>query len=299
MHPRQSSDLQRSSKSYVSTNTSAIQEQSAGIQEGGNCSVPRCNTTVSTVPPPSVVRSQPPANRGRTLPSTPSTPSSLHRRLPSPHNFKRQPTPPSSASPPVNRKLPTPTAVQGRLPSPPVTKQNISNSNSSSSYRFRAPSPPASPKVQRWSRENSTENSSSARMIKNARSVFCPASPSLFEAQPCPVPRPPEAWTSTGVSFLSRSWGSRGKFPVTVQGPRPFIQRSHSDRRPSLSLPPRSPGISVAETCGSEPAICSQRLYDEPTWDEELWGSQSNLRATLRSASHPDLCVVGQALHRD
>ncbi|XP_075963753.1 photoreceptor cilium actin regulator [Anarhichas minor] len=299
MHPRQSSDLQRSSKSYVSTNTSAIQEQSAGIQEGGNCSVPRCNTTVSTVPPPSVVRSQPPANRGRTLPSTPSTPSSLHRRLPSPHNFKRQPTPPSSASPPVNRTLPTPTAVQGRLPSPPVTKQNISNSNSSSSYPFRAPSPPASPKVQRWSRENSTENSSSARMIKNARSVFCPASPSLFEAQPCPVPRPPEAWTSTGVSFLSRSWGSRGKFPVSVQGPRPFIRRSHSDRRPSLSLPPRSPGISVAETCGSEPAIFSQGLYDEPTWDEELWGSQSNLRATLRSASHPDLCVVGQAFHRD
>ncbi|XP_068574174.1 photoreceptor cilium actin regulator [Cebidichthys violaceus] len=296
MHPRQSLDLQRSSKSYVSTNPSAIQEQSADIQDGGNFSVPECN---STVPLPSVVRSQPPANRGRMLPSTPSTPSSLHRRLPSPHNFKRQPTPPSSASPPVNRKLPTPPAVQGRLPSPPVTKQNISNSNSSSSYPFKAPSPPASPKVQRWSRENSTENSSSARMIKNARSVFCPASPSLFEAQPCPVPRPPEAWTSTGVSFLSRSWGSRGRFPVSVQGPRPFIRRSHSDRRPSLSLPSRSPGISVAETCGSEPAICSQGLDDESTWDEELWGSQSNLRATLRSASQPDLCVVGQALHRD
>ncbi|KAK9533304.1 hypothetical protein VZT92_008429 [Zoarces viviparus] len=83
------------------------------------------------------------------------------------------------------------------------------------------------------------------------------------------------------------------------KGPRPFIRRSHSDRRPSLSLPPRSPGISVAETCGSEPAICSQGLDDEPTWDKELWRSQSNLRATLRSASQPDLCVVGQALHRD
>uniref|UniRef100_A0A4W6F8X8 Photoreceptor cilium actin regulator n=1 Tax=Lates calcarifer TaxID=8187 RepID=A0A4W6F8X8_LATCA len=168
-----------------------------------------------------------------------------------------QPTPPSSASPPVSRKLPTP-AAERRLPSPPVAKQNILSSNSTSSYPFKAPSPPASPKVQRWSRENSSEDSSSTRMTNNARSVFCPASPSLFEAQPFSVPRPPQAWTSTGMSFLSRPLGSRARFPVSVQGPRPFIRRSHSDRRPSLSLPPRSPGISVAETCGSEPAICSQ-----------------------------------------
>ncbi|XP_070777180.1 photoreceptor cilium actin regulator [Enoplosus armatus] len=299
-HLRHSSDP---SASYVSTNPSASLEESADIQDGGNLSVPGPNTTVSTVPPSSVVSSQPPAtppmSRGRMLPTTPSTPSSLHRRLPSPHNFKRQPTPPSSASPPVNRKLPTPPAVQRRLPSPPVAKQNILNSNSSSSYPFKAPSPPASPRVQRWSRESSSEDSSSARMISNARSVFCPASPSLFEAQPCPVPRPPQAWTSTGVSFLSRSWGSRGRFPVSVQGPRPFIRRSHSDRRPSLSLPPRSPSISVAETCGSEPAIHSQGLDDVPTRDDELWRSQSDLRATPRSASHPDLCVIGQALHRD
>lgn len=262
IHLRQSSDLQRLSTSYVSTNPSAIQGQSADIQGGGNFSVPGCNTTVSTVPPPSVVRSQPPAtppvNRGRMLPSTPSTASSLHRRLPNTQHFKRQPSLPSSASPPVNRKLPTSQAVPGRLPSPAVTKQNIPNSNSSSSYPFKAPSPPASPKLQRWSRENSTENLSSAQITNNARSVFCPASPSLFEAQPCPVPRPPQAWTSTGVSFLSRSWGSRGRFPVFVQGPRPFIRRSQSDRRPSLIVPSRSAGISVAETCGSEPSICSQ-----------------------------------------
>lgn len=255
---RHSFDSQRSSTSYVATNPSASQEKSADIQDGGNLSVPGSNTAVSTVPPSSVVRSQPPASppvyRGRMLPSTPSTPSSLHRRLPSPNTIKRQPTPPSSTSPPSNRKLPTPPAVQGRLPSPPVTKQNILNS--STSYPFKAPSPPASPKVQRWSREGSIEDSSSPRMMSNARSVFCPASPTLFEAQPCP--KPPQAWISTGVSFLPRSWGSRGRFPVSVQGPRPFIRRSHSDRRPSLGLPPRSAGISVAETCGSEPSICSQ-----------------------------------------
>ncbi|KAL7379845.1 hypothetical protein ABVT39_007083 [Epinephelus coioides] len=259
IHLRHSSDSQRLSTNSLVTNPSASQEGSADIQDGGNLSVPGSNTTASTVPPSSVVRSQPPAtppmHKGRMLPSTPSAPSSLHRRLPSPHTFKRQPTPPSSASPPVNRKLPTPPAIQGRLPSPPVAKQN---SNSSSSYPFKAPSPPASPKVQRWSRENSSEDLSSPRMISNARSVFCPVSSSLFEAQPCPVPQPPQAWTSAGVSFLPRSWASRGRFPVSIQGPRPFIRRSHSERRPSLSLPPRAPGISVAETCGSEPAIYSQ-----------------------------------------
>ncbi|KAM3594963.1 uncharacterized protein V6R79_016031 [Siganus canaliculatus] len=299
IHIRHSEDSERLSTGDVAK--SREENQSADTQADGNMSVPGPDTTVSTVPPSSVASSQPPAtpptSRGRMLPSTPSTPSRLYRRLPSPHNLRTQPAPHSSASPPVNRKLPTPPAVQRRLPSPAVSKQSSRSSNSSSPYSFKAPSPPASPKVQRWSRENSGDDPSSARMINNARSVFCPASPSLFEANPCPVPRPPQAWTSTGVSFLSRTWGSRGRFPVSAQGPRPYIRRSYSDRRTSLTLPPRSPGISVAEMCGSEPAINSQGLDDEPTRYEELWGSQSDLRATPRSASHPDLCVVGQALH--
>lgn len=257
IHLRHSPDCQSSRSS-----TSASQAESTEQQHNGNISVPGLNTTASTVPPSSVVTSQPPAtppvSRGRALPSTPSTPSSLHRRLPSPQSFRKQPSPPSSANSPVNRILSTPPAVQRRLPSPPVAKQSILNSNPVSSYPFKAPSPPASPKVQRWSRENSNEDSSSARKISNVRSVFCPVSPSMFEAQPCSVPQPPQAWTSNRVSFLSRTWGSRGRLPVSIQGPRPFIRRSHSDRRPSLSLPPRTQGISVAETCGSEPAICSK-----------------------------------------
>ncbi|CAJ1074068.1 photoreceptor cilium actin regulator [Xyrichtys novacula] len=269
-------------------------------QDGGILSVPGPNTIV---PPSPVVRSQPaatpPVSRGRILPSTPSTQSSLQRRLNSPHNLKRQPTPPSTTSPPVSRKLPTPPAVQRRLPSPHSAKQINSHTHSPPSYPFKAPSPPASPKVQRWSRENSSEDLTSARRFSNARSVFCPASSSLFEAQPCSVPRPPQAWTSTGVSFLSRAWESHGRCPVSVQGPQQFIRRSQSDRRPSLSLPPRSPKISVAESCGSEPAIYSPGLDEEAIREDELWGSQSDLRATPRSASHPDLCVVGQALHRD
>lgn len=253
MHLRPSSDSRTARLSTGHETTPSSQEEYTEFQDGGTLSVPGSYTTVSTLPP-----ATPPKSRGRMLPSAPSTPNSSHRRLPSPQSVKRQPTPPSSASPPVYRKLPTPPAVQRRLPSPPVGKQSILNSNPVPSFPFKAPSPPASPKIQRWSRESSTEDSASTRIINNARSVFCRASRSLFEAQPCPVPQPPEAWTSTGVSFVSRPSGSRGRFPVSVQGPRPFIRRSYSDRRPSLNLPPRSPGFSVAETCGSEPAICSQ-----------------------------------------
>ncbi|XP_028252094.1 photoreceptor cilium actin regulator [Parambassis ranga] len=294
--------LKDSSDSQSEMSSVGYAKQVESTEDGGNLSVPTSNTTYFTVPPSSAASSQPPAthpvSRGRMLPSTPSTPNSLHRRLPSPLNFKKQPPSPSSTNPPVNKAPPTPPSHR-RLPSPPVAKQSNLNSNPASSYPFKAPSPPASPKIQRWSRENSSEDSSSARTVSNARSVFCPMSPSMFEAQPFSTPQPPQAWTSSRVSFLARTWGGRGRFPVSVQGPRPFIRRSHSDRRPSLSLPPQSQGISVAETCGSEPAICSQGLDNEPTREDELWGSQSDLRATSRSASHPDLCVVGQALFRD
>ncbi|XP_076023877.1 photoreceptor cilium actin regulator [Genypterus blacodes] len=298
IHIQDSPDSQLDKSSiYVSTTPSANQAESARNLDCGNRPGTGPKAEASAVPPSSVVSCQPPAtppaSKGRMLPSTPSTPTTLNRRLPSPQTLRRQPSPNTSASPPVNRKLPTPPPGQRTLLSP-----NTSNPPSVSSYPFKAPSPPASPKVHRWSRENSMEDLSS-RSINNARSVFCPASRSLFEAQPCPVPRPPQAWTYTGVSFVPRSQESRGRFPVSVQGPRPFVRRSQSDRRPSLSLPPCSPAKSVAETCGSEPSISTKGLGDEPTREEELWGSQSDLRAVLRSVSHPDLCVVGQALHRD
>uniref|UniRef100_A0A3P9KG58 Photoreceptor cilium actin regulator n=1 Tax=Oryzias latipes TaxID=8090 RepID=A0A3P9KG58_ORYLA len=235
----------------------------------------------------------PTGSKGRMLPSTPSTPSSLPRRFQSNNTFKRQPTPPSSASPTSDRTFSTPPSAHRRLPTPPTLKQNALNSVTTPSHSFKAPSPPASPRVQRLSRENSSEDLSSFRTFSNARSVFCPVSPSLFEAQPCSVPKPPQAWASTRVSFLSNNWGGRGRFPVCVQGPRPFVRRTQSDRRPSLCVPQRPESKSAAETFGSEPSICSKGLEDESTTDSELWGSQSDLRATPRSASHPDLCVVG------
>ncbi|XP_064841439.1 photoreceptor cilium actin regulator-like [Oncorhynchus masou masou] len=260
-----------------------------------------------TVPPTSTISSQPPAtppvSRIRMLPSTPSTPSGLHRRLPSPTTFRKQPTPPSTNSPPAIRKLPTPPPLQRRLPSPPASRKVLTpnSSSSDSTHSFKAPSPPTSPRVQRWKRENSSKDSSPGasaipQLISNARSVFCPASSSLFEAQPCPVPCPPQAWASISGSVVPPSWGNRGRLPTSVRGPKPFIRRSHSDRRPSLSLPSRAPIVSFAETCGSEPAISIHGLEDEPSREDESWDSKSDFRGNAHSASHPDLCIVGQGL---
>ncbi|KAM9354886.1 photoreceptor cilium actin regulator [Pholidichthys leucotaenia] len=267
VHPKADSSSQQSRKILLQKHSSESQSERLLTVSGAtsdtkgcnNPSVPEPNTTVSSEPP-STVTSQSPVtplvSRGRMLPATPS---SLHQRLPSPQCFKKQHTLPSSANPTGNRTLPTQTGVQRRLPSPPVSKQNIMNSNSPTSYPIKAPSPPVSPKVRRWSRENSSEELSNSRTVSNARSVFCPVSPSLFEAQPSSAAaNPPQAWMSNRVSVLSRAWESRGWLPVSVQRLRPFVQRSQSDRRPSLNLPQRTQWISVAETCGSEPAICSQ-----------------------------------------
>lgn len=248
------SDPERSLTNTPARTLSSDRNESADEDER-SLSVPE-NTTVSTVPTPSKINSQspdtPPVSKGRMLPSPPSTSTSdsLQRRLPSPHSVQRQPSVTSSASSPANRKLPTPPAVQRRLPSPAVAKQS---STCTPSYLFKAPSPPASPKLRTWSRRNSSEDLPAARKISNVRSLFCPASSSMFEAQPRLVPQPPQAWTSSGESFPSHSWGGRGRFPVRFQGPRPFIRRSHSDQRPKPA--PRPPDVSAAESCGSDPAI--------------------------------------------
>ncbi|KAJ0008775.1 hypothetical protein NQD34_016190 [Periophthalmus magnuspinnatus] len=283
---------------HASSETCVSEDTSTEMEECLIAPVPGPHITV--VSTPASVRSHPPAtppaSKNRMLPSTPTTPSLAHRRLPSPSNLRRQPSP-SSSSGSSTASTPPNSTIQSKLPKTPLSKQNMLNYNSVSSYPFKAPSPPASPKLQRWSRENSREDLSCK--MNNARSVFCPASPSLFAAPPCHVPKPPEAWTSSRVSFLSRMWGGPGRFPAKVHGSRPLIRRSQSDRRSSLNLPPQSPSISYAETCGSEPMIYSPGLDDDPLREQDLWGSQSEQRATLRSASHPDLCVVGQSLHMD
>ncbi|KAL4624271.1 hypothetical protein GN956_G18631 [Arapaima gigas] len=290
-------------------------------QAGGILSETVPSTSSGNIPRQSVTT--PPVSRVYMPPSTPSIPPSQHRRLPSPPAFKRQPTPSTSGIPSASRKLPTPPSGQRTMPSPPQLPKAISSSSSqwktpspplskqetatnATSYPFKSPSTPASPRVQKWSRDNSSEEvvplpSSAPRASSNAHSVFCPASPSLFEAQPRAMPRPPQAWTPAGASVLPKPWAgtSRSRLSVPTQSPQPFIRRNYLNRRPSLNLPTRTPAVSIAESCGSEPAISTHGLDDGPIADEPPWGNQSDLRANNRSSSHPELCIVGQALQRE
>lgn len=196
----------------------------------------------------------PAVSRTRMLPSTPV----VHRRLPSPPPFKKQPISSSSSSPLIFRKLPTPPPVSQRTtPTTPTTQDATPSCISGVSHPFKAPSPPASPKVQRRPLDNNSADSAS-RVFSNARSVFCPASSNLFEAQPFLVPKPPKTWTSTGSSILPCPWGEHGRVPMPGREPQSFIRHNQSDRRPSLNLPPKAPVVSIAQSCGSEPAISAQ-----------------------------------------
>ncbi|XP_066541182.1 photoreceptor cilium actin regulator [Hoplias malabaricus] len=295
IHLRHSADSPTEKPTSENSNVKACLAQSNTESKQGGKKSPEIvpSTPAAGSQPPAT----PPVTRTRMLPSTPI----LHRRLPSPPVFKKLPVHSNTSSPTIHRKLPTPPPTgQHTLPTTPAMRQEIPPSSASSgsavTFPFKAPSPPASPKVQRRFRENSNEDS---RVFSNARSVFCPASPTLFEAQPFPVPKPPQAWTSSGSSILPRPWGERGRLPVSVRGPQPFVRRSQSDRRPSLSFPRRTAVVSVSQTCGSEPAISTQGLEDDDAGETEAWSEQTELRGASRSASHPDLCIVGQALQRE
>ncbi|XP_077477872.1 photoreceptor cilium actin regulator [Stigmatopora argus] len=273
------------SESDKYSEASANRDDATMTQEDDEVFTPETTTTVSQVPPKTATSLQ---SKGRMLPSTPSISKSPRRRLPSPRNVKKPPTPPSSASPPVDRELRSPPEGQRHLTGPPF---------SNPSYPFKAPSPPASPRIQRWSRENSLDES--PRSFANARSVFCPVSPSMFEAQPRTASQLIQAWTSAGGGF--RSSNGRGNGDGRDERPTPFrgrlIRRSLSER--SMDLTPRSSLLSLAETFGSEPSVCALGLANGAPRREELWASQSDLSGIPRSASHPDLYVVGQALHPD
>ncbi|XP_023649107.2 photoreceptor cilium actin regulator [Paramormyrops kingsleyae] len=288
-----------------------------GKQGGGN--------PVETVPSAPAANSQQPAtvpvSRARILPSPPLKPHSQHRRLPSPPVIKRQTAPPSSCSPPSSRKLPTPPLKPRGMPSPPqvnkaanfqrttsplLSRREVIQNPSDTSYAFKTPSPPVSPRVQRFGRDTSSEETSPPpasilRLSGNVHSVFCPVSSSLFEAQPRSTSCTPQAWTPAGDSVLRKSSGepSRAMLPVLVRGPRSVIRRSQSDRRLSLTLPTWTPTLSIAQSCGSEPVISIHGLQDGPNREAEVWASQSDVWPINRSVSHPDLCIVGHALHRE
>ncbi|NWT52972.1 PCARE regulator, partial [Erythrocercus mccallii] len=266
----------------------------------------------------------------RTPPSSPTekwlfSPSVHHRHSlqafsnmqPSSPTMQRKPSPASSPrmpSPPLQKKLPSPPPQRKPL-SPPVGHRQSSPAAqllAGSPAPFpTTPSPPASPsrsyKGPRAGLGAGDEHQfSSSKRGSNIRSIFCPATSSLFEARPPVVPskcpaemtsQPEAASHSQKSSLLFQQPGDRTrKLSLSTSNPQPFIRRSFSDRRPGVQ-----PHLPAPLTAGSEPALNQASLEKSPTKASDSWNSSGvpETKESNRSASHPELYIVGQGLQRD
>ncbi|NXU42010.1 PCARE regulator, partial [Drymodes brunneopygia] len=266
----------------------------------------------------------------RTPPSSPTekrlfSPPAHHRHSlqafsniqPSSPTMQRKPSPPSSPrvpSPPSQKKLPSP-PPQRKPFSPPAGHRQSSPAAqrlAGSPIPFpTTPSPPASParsyKGPRAGLDAGDEQQlSPSKRVSNVRSIFCPATSSLFEARPPVVPskctaegtsQPEAASHSQRSSLLFQQPGDRSrKLSLSSTNPQPFVRRSFSDRRPGAQL--HLPAPSAA---GSEPALNQASLEKSPRKAGDSWNSPGvpETKESNRSASHPELYVVGQGLQRD
>ncbi|XP_065595464.1 photoreceptor cilium actin regulator [Cyrtonyx montezumae] len=275
----------------------------------------------------------------RTPPSSPPTekrlfsPPTHHRRSlqalsypqPSSPTMQRKPSPPASPrapSPPSQKKLPSPPAQRKLLSPPAEHKQSTSSPHrppgSPAHHRDTgpapfpiAPSPPTSPsRSYRGSRAGLDAGdelqSSSSKKGSNVHSIFCPATSSLFEARPPPAPsKPSEEVTSQPEaskpsqksSLLFQQLGARTrKLSLSATNPQPFVRRSFSDRRPGVRF-----FLPAPVTAASEPALNQAGMDESPRKAGDPWSNPCapEIKESNRSASHPELYVVGQGLQRD
>ncbi|NXH50703.1 PCARE regulator, partial [Dicaeum eximium] len=266
----------------------------------------------------------------RTPPSSPTekrlfSPPAHHRHSlqafsntqPSSPTTQRKPSPPSSprvASPPLQKKLPSPPPQRKPLSSPVGHKQSSPTAQhlAGSPTPFPTPpSPPASPsrshKGPRAGLDAGDEPQlSSSKRGSNVHSIFCPATSSLFEARPPVVPskcfaevtsQTEAASHSQKSNVLFRQPGDRTrKLSLSTTNPQPFVRRSFSDRRPGVQ-----PHLPAPLTAGSEPTLNQASLEKSPRKAGDSWNSSGipETKESNRSASHPELYVVGQGLQRD
>ncbi|NWR28812.1 PCARE regulator, partial [Tachuris rubrigastra] len=275
----------------------------------------------------------------RTPPSSPTekrifSPPAHHRHsLQAFSNMQpNSPTTPRKPSPPSSPRMPSPPPLQKKMPSPPPQRKPLSPpvghkqsspaphrlGGSPASHReaspppfLTTPSPPASPsrsyKGPRAGLDSGDEHRlPSSKRASNVHSIFCPATSSLFEARPplAPTKTPaevnsqPEASShSQKSSLLFRQPGDRTrKLSLTTTNPQPFVRRSFSDRRPGVQFHPPA-----SLTAGSEPALHQASLEESPRKASDCWNNSCapEIKDSNRSASHPDLYIVGQGLQRD
>ncbi|NXG59211.1 PCARE regulator, partial [Hemiprocne comata] len=244
---------------------------------------------------------------------------------PSSPTMQKKPSPPSSPrmpSPPLQKKLLSPPPQQKPLSPPVGHKQSspmLQRLLGSSAYRQEAstspflitPSLPTSPsrsyKGPKAGLDAGEEHQlSSSKRSCNVRSIFCQATSSLFEAKPSLVPNKPaaEGTSQPEVSLLSqkssplfRQPGDQArKLSLSAANPQPFVKRSFSDRRPGVQF-----RLPAPVTSGSEPALNQANLEESPRKAANSWNSPfvPEMKQSNRSASHPELYIVGQGLQRD
>ncbi|NXK89715.1 PCARE regulator, partial [Formicarius rufipectus] len=235
-------------------------------------------------------------------PSPPSSP-----RMPSPPSQKKMPSPPPQRkplSPPVGHKQSSP--APHRLAGSPAYRRGTSPTPFPTT-----PSPPASPscsyKGPRAGLDAGDKHPpSSSKRASNVRSIFCPATSSLFEARPPLVPTKPTAEVTSQPEASSHSQkssqlfqqpGNRTrKLSLTTTNPQSFVRRSFSDHRPGVQF-----HLPAPQTAGSEPALHQASLEESPRKASDCWNNSCapEIRESNRSTSHPDLHIVGQGLQRD
>uniref|UniRef100_A0A8D0FX76 Photoreceptor cilium actin regulator n=1 Tax=Strix occidentalis caurina TaxID=311401 RepID=A0A8D0FX76_STROC len=248
----------------------------------------------------------------RTPPSSPPT----EKRLFSP---PRKPSPPSSPrvpSPPLQKKLPSPPPQRKPLSPPAGHKQSSPTPHQllgSPAYRRDAspppfpttPSPPTSPsrsyKGPRAGLDAGDEQQlSSSKRGSNARSIFCLATSSLFEARPPLVPtkptveltsQPEASSLSQRSSLLFRQPGDRiRKLSLSATSPQPFVKRSFSDRRPGVQFRLPAPITSGSEPMLNQASVSGQAggwggglEYERSVEERGLWEEEAQCLPWARS----------------
>ncbi|XP_067421481.1 photoreceptor cilium actin regulator [Emydura macquarii macquarii] len=309
-----------------STNLASVQNQkqsspdSLGRNETSPAFVRRISPmrTPPSSPPTDKQLSNPPAHPRHIVQAFNHVQSSF----PSTH---RQPSPPTNSrvsSPPMQKKLPSP-PTQRKLPSPPAGRKQSPPaqrklSSPPAQRREASPppfcatlSPPASPSRSHKGLQNSLDSGDEqqpppSRIASNAHSIFCPATSSLFEAKPSSPPsncttevagQPEVSAFVRKNCVLLRQWGDQQRrMAMSAANPQPFIKRSFSDRKPGVYL-----RLPAPVSAGSEPLLNHASMEESPRKEGDSWNSTcfSEFKGSSRSASHPELYIVGQGLHRE
>ncbi|XP_006880745.1 PREDICTED: uncharacterized protein C2orf71 homolog [Elephantulus edwardii] len=260
--------------------------------------------------------------------------SSSHRpaelNLPSVHGSPSPPLSTSAHSPPVSPRVlspPTPkkqacSPPQHKLTSPPPASPPAQQKASSPTTQGReasspssvpSTSPPVSPsRRQRETGDSEDSPTAMAKVSGNTHSIFCPATPSLFEAKSplspahplTPPALPPEAGVSLGTSAgcWRSSSGPRLRdtqrmVALCALNPQPFVRRTASERRAGIRL--RLP-VSGCTSSGHEGQLSrSSSCEESPRKSVEPWGTPCGPEQKQRGASPPDLFVLGHGLQRE